>query len=280
MKKRVVAAIILICMLVGMQISAADTRPVVKVPVVLYHVVDEAGESLAVSPELLREHMEIMYLNGYTPVSLQEMINYVEKGEELPEKPVCITFDDGYTDNYLNAFPILKEYEAKATIFVIGVSVGKDTYKNTEYKMNPHFDYEQAKEMIDSGLVSIQSHTYDMHQWAEFERTSEPRQHIWRFEGETLHEYLTAIDTDIKKSKNDLESNLGTEVYAFAYPTGRYNGLAEMMLRKNGIRVTMTTAVGPNYLKKYDTYSLHALNRYSIDGSISAQQLLDWLEEE
>ena len=278
--KKIIAAALMICILCHLWVFAADARNTVKVPVILYHIVDYSDSSLAVSPEVFREHLDAMLKAGYTPVSIQEMIDYVDKGASLPEKPVCITFDDGYEDNYTEAFPILREYNAKATIFVIGVSVGKDRYKETGYKMNPHFDYAQAKEMIDSGLVSIQSHTYDMHQWPEFEDTDQPRPHIMRLEGETLRDYVTATDKDIKLSKESIETNLGTEVYGLAYPTGRYNALAELILRKNGIRVTMTTALGPNYLKKYDSYSLHGLNRYGIDSSVGVNQLLEWLKEE
>ncbi len=53
----------------------------------------------------------------------------------------------------------------KATIFAIGVSIGKDTYKDTDHAMTPHFGAAEMQEMVDSGLISIQSHTYDMHQW-------------------------------------------------------------------------------------------------------------------
>ena len=57
----------------------------------------------------------------------------------------------------------------KATIFAIGVSIGKDTYKDTDHAMTPHFGAAEMQEMVDSGLISIQSHTYDMHQWPPFE---------------------------------------------------------------------------------------------------------------
>lgn len=94
----------------------------------------------------------------------------MEKGEALPEKPVVITFDDGYQSNYEYAYPILKKYGMKATIFVIGSSVGKDEYKDTGLPMLPHFGVSEAREMENSGLISIQSHTYDLHQNGECEK--------------------------------------------------------------------------------------------------------------
>ena len=79
---------------------------------------------------------------------------------------MIVTFDDGYSSFYELAFPILKELSIQATVFPIGVSVGKDTYKDTGISIIPHFNWQQAQEMASSGLVSIQSHSYDMHQWA------------------------------------------------------------------------------------------------------------------
>ena len=70
------------------------------------------------------------------------------------------------------AFPILKELEMPAVVFPIGISVGKDTYKDTEIPITPHFTWEQAVEMANSGLISLQSHTYDLHQKTEYETAS------------------------------------------------------------------------------------------------------------
>lgn len=76
---------------------------------------------------------------GYTGVSFDELQAYVLRGAPLPEKPVVITFDDGYESNYTLAYPILQKYGMKATIFAIGVSFGTDHYKDTDYAITPHF---------------------------------------------------------------------------------------------------------------------------------------------
>jgi peptidoglycan/xylan/chitin deacetylase (PgdA/CDA1 family) len=140
------------------------------VPILTYHHITENPVGGAqISPETFEAQIKALYDNGYTAISFEELEAYVTQGTELPDNPVIITFDDGYYSNYEYAFPILKRYDMKAAIFVIGVSVGKDTYKDTDFDMTPHFGWEEANQMIASGLVSIHSHTYDMHQWAPFE---------------------------------------------------------------------------------------------------------------
>lgn len=136
-----------------------------KVPVLIYHSISKKSTDYTiVSEKEFIKQLNAIKFAGYNTVTIEDLINYVEKGTELPKNPICITFDDGYLDNYEIAFPILKRYNMKATIFIVGSSVGcNGTYKDTEYKSMPHFTYEQAQEMIDSGLISIQSHTYDMH---------------------------------------------------------------------------------------------------------------------
>ena len=112
MKIKLLICLCMIFVLLGVCVhgeESMDDRDAVKIPVIMYHCIGEEAGGLTVSPEKFRMHLETMLENGYTPVSLQELVDYVDEGRKLPEKPVCVTFDDGYTDNYLNAFPILKE---------------------------------------------------------------------------------------------------------------------------------------------------------------------------
>ena len=110
--------------------------------------------------------MHLLKEQGYTPISFDELIAFVEQGTPLPEKPVMITFDDGYASNAVYAYPVLRELGFHASIFAIGCSIGHDRYyKDTQYSLTPHFGQDEITEMLRSGLISIGSHTYDMHQW-------------------------------------------------------------------------------------------------------------------
>ena len=281
MKTRLFICVLIICVFLGIGVYAdTDERDVVKVPALMYHCVGENVNDLTVSPENFRMQLETLIENGYTPISLQELVDYVDKGAALPEKPVCITFDDGYTDNYTQAYPILKELNCKATIFAIGSSVGKDTYKNTGKPIFPHFNFEQAKEMTDSGLISVQSHTFDMHQSKAAEGKALVRENLMYFPGENLREYLTALENDVIVAKTLLETNIGKPLIGMAYPMGRYNPLVELAIKKNGIRVSFATSSGTNYVRKNNPDSLYSLNRYNIYDSVTPELLLEWMSEE
>ena len=153
------------------QMAQAEPLPLeeytAQVPVLMYHHISEEGnDSTELSPEAFEAQIAALAEAGYTAVFPEDLAAYVREGKELPEKPIVITFDDGYLSNYEYAYPILKKYGMVATIFVIGSTVGDtEHYKDTDYPITPHFSCEQAKEMVDSGVISIQSHTYDMHQW-------------------------------------------------------------------------------------------------------------------
>jgi peptidoglycan/xylan/chitin deacetylase (PgdA/CDA1 family) len=91
-------------------------------------------------------------------------------------------------------------------------------YKDTEYEIIPHFDYQQAKEMSDSGIISIQSHTYDMHQWPPYEE-GRARENILRFEDEDEEDYIPLLRNDIRRSIREIQEATGKPVKVLAYPT-------------------------------------------------------------
>ena len=123
----------------------------VNVPVLMYHAVSDnmwGIQELFVSPKEMEKQLAYLVDNGYDPIWFQDLAHV-----EDYDKPVILTFDDGYDDNYTELFPLLQKYQVKATVFVIGNAMGK-SHKMTE---------EQVKELSDSGLVSIQSHGYTHH---------------------------------------------------------------------------------------------------------------------
>lgn len=276
-----------------------------QVPIITYHsVVENPTSNSEISPETFEMQIKTLKELGYTSILFEDLVAYVENGIELPEKPICITFDDGYLNNYEITYPILQKYQMKATIFVIGVSVGSLTnYKDTNYPITPHFTYEQAIEMMNSGLISIQSHTYDMHQWAPYEidengsSLDDVRENIIKLENETENEYREALTTDIEKMNQELQENLIINnnienmiqnvnlieeskaekkeylLIALAYPSGKRDTLADVVLRENGIKVTVTIEEGMNEIIKGLPQSLIGLKRYNMDETVTKEIL-------
>ena len=254
----------------------------VDVPILMYHHLDgDAYMDTIVTPEIFESHIKVLSDSGYTGVSFEELIDYVENGIELPEKPIVITFDDGYLSNYEFAYPILQKYKMKATIFVIGTLVGKAAYFDAdgeEYPIIPHFDYEQASEMTKSGLISIQSHSYDMHRYEEYEVMlgREYRHGVLPLETESEEEYILNFQNDFELARAELELETDTKMTVYSYPHGEYTDLSEKLLQERGIKVTLTTKYGSNEIIKGNSDTLYLLKRYSIN-NIPPERLLEIL---
>lgn len=259
--------------------SVVDAPAQVSVPILMYHhLADKSNGASCISTTLFEQHMDALCAAGYHTVSFADLINFVEHGADLPEKPIVITFDDGYLSNYEIAYPILQAREMKATIFIIGVSVGKTTYKDTSYPITPHFTYEQAKEMVDSGLIEIQSHTYDMHQWQPFEEGS-ARVNATQMPWESEEDYVRYFQDDIARSVKLIEENVDCDVYALAYPGGMSSARSEQLCKEAGIKVTLLGGAGTNIVIKDDPDCLYSMARYDITPDLSASSLVQMLKD-
>ncbi len=251
------------------------------VPVLMWHnLAEESSGDMTISVDTFRAQIEALHEAGFKTVSLQQLYDYVHFGTELPEKPIVLTFDDGYFSNYEYAFPILQEYDMQATIFAIGVSVGKDTYKDTDHAMTPHFGADEAREMVDSGLISVQSHTFDMHQWPPFEDgNAQVRETLLPFDGEADADYEAAVEADFAESRELLESITGQPVNALAFPEGAYVTLTQDALRSAGAELTFTTVRAVNTVVKGLPQSLCAMPRFGMTESADMTALVAELEQ-
>ncbi|MDD6128914.1 MAG: polysaccharide deacetylase family protein [Veillonellaceae bacterium] len=187
------------------------------IPVLNYHQINDTEKNaLTVNTEQFEAQMKYLSENGYTAITPADMLDAWENGTQLPEKPVIITFDDGYLDNYNHAFPVLEKYQLKATIFLISDYV--NTYPN-------YLTWSAVQDMQQSGLIDFESHTLS-------------------------HEELTkAPDLDEAKhqltgSKQAIEWNLGKQVNFIAYPCGEYNDAIEQATKDAGYRAAFTVNYG------------------------------------
>lgn len=239
--QKVIVLIIVITMMIATQQasvfagSSSSKAEKKEVPVLLYHHLDNWGKvaDTTVTSKKFEKDMKYLKDNNYTSLLPQDILDIREGKMKMPEKPVMITFDDGYESNYSLAYPILKEYEMKATIFVITVTMNK---KNP--KQIAKLTWEQMKEMYDSGLVDIQSHGYDLHNsdpdmpYSKFSTKGVERTFI-----ESQHMYNRRIALDTETSKKIIEENVGNEVFAYAYPYGIYDEWCVEPFEKSGIKM-------------------------------------------
>ena len=250
-------------------------------PVLMYHHFAENPENdMTISPEVFREQIKALADAGYRAVDTADLIAYVRRGIELPEKPVLITMDDGYLSNYEIAWGILEEYGMKATIFPIGSTFGnREFYKDTEYPIKPHFDFDEAREMLASGVIDIQSHTYDMHAWPPFEEDNPgARSDMLPLDGESEEAYAAAVRSDLETYDAIRKREFGEDFRALAYPSGLFTDYTEILVHGAGIEVTFSTEAGKNTLVKGLAQTLYALRRYTVTNDTTPDELLGWLE--
>ncbi len=211
-----------------------------KVVVLNYHKVDDIHNSLSVPPAEFDRQMRFLKENGFHAITPAELRAALVDGAELPENPVIITFDDGYRDNYENAYPILKKYGIRATIFVITSFLDQG--------IPGYMTWAQAAEMEADGLVSIESHTVTHGSMVELD-------------DEKLRYELT-------KSKQDIERRLGKQVAFIAYPTGTYNLHIASLVKEAGYQGAFTIKYG----NVDRTSNLYALERIPIFQTANTHQ--------
>ena len=231
--------------------------------VLMYHHFDDTTNlGAVVAKDEFKKQIKYLKDNGYNTITVQELIDYKNGKIDLPEKPVLITADDGYLSNYEFMYPILKENNMKATIFVIGDNIDNADENNKNGVGLHKFNWTQAKEMYDSGVIDIQSHTYDSHKKGE---TIKGEKGIFSnpLKGESKEEYITRITQDMKKTIKTFEKNMGYAPIALAYPYGEFSDESEKVVKENGIKATFTVKSGKVTRKNKSTY---LLNRVTVSG--------------
>ena len=243
-------------------------------PVLLYHhFAENPTADTVVSPARFREQMVALKEAGYSTITVQQILDFIDHGVPLPEKAVLITFDDGYTSNLTVAAPILEELGMSATVFFIGIYEGEEISPNSGNQLYPaRFSCEAAREWVEKGVIELQSHTYNMHQSASDGFSG--REGILMLEGERDKDYCAALLDDARMFARRLTEQGFAEPVALAYPYGFFNAECETILRKAGIRMTFTVEEKVNSLKINDRNCLWNLGRFNVTERDSGDALL------
>lgn len=198
--------------------SNPDSRTEVSVPILMYHHIrnynqpnDTIGTNLSVSPDNFNAQIKYLKDNGFTTITFSDFLNFPTK--KLPEKPIILTFDDGYNDAYDNAFLPLKQNGQVGVFYIISGFVGRpDTLTSNQIKE------------ISASDMEVGSHTID-------------------------HPDLTKIsavklDSELQGSKKNLESIIGKSVVSFCYPSGKNNAEVDNAVKNAGYSTATTTSSG------------------------------------
>ncbi|MCL2313198.1 MAG: polysaccharide deacetylase family protein [Firmicutes bacterium] len=264
--------IILICTakLVGIFAHQSDEE-VLYLPVIMYHsiLINPKKNIYIISKDLFRQDLEYLKENGYTTILVKNLIRYTENKEDLPEKIILLSFDDGAFNNFKYAFPLVQQYGMSAVVAPIGhlASMYTDAVKKIEEKENveySHASWPHLKEMADSGLVEIQNHTYKMHEIGD-------RLGCKKKKNESLEEYEKKFVSDISKAQNIISEKIGVTPTAFFYPFGACSKCSVNILKKMGFKATFLCESKINKIKR-DPESLFGLYRFLRDPEIPSSK--------
>ncbi len=206
-----IAGVALVVVVAALAIISVKTAYVV--PILMYHSIDHNDKvtKLSVSPESFARQMEFLRKNKYNIIPLEEAIPYIKRKALPPQKTIAITFDDGYYNNYHDAYPVLKKHNIPATMFIIVNRVGDPGFVN----------WEEVKEMSDSGVITIGSHT---------------RTHFWLLNSDDRF-----LQKEIVDSKKILEEKLGKKVNLFCYPMGAFDAKSKKAVEDAGYTCAVST---------------------------------------
>lgn len=226
----------------------------IRVPILMYHYVsplpanaDDVRRELSVSPEQFRSHVEYLFYEGYTAISLYQLNDALLNGTSLPPKPVVLTFDDGYIDHFTNVFPVLQEFGYTGTFFIITslADAGNPAYMS----------WAQIQQMSDAGMsmephtknhISLQGRSYDT----------------------LIYEMLGSIES--------LQAYTGRLPHIFSYPVGQYDDATLSVAATLPIWRAVTTQAG----RWHTTDNRLTMPRVRIPGGLSATGLASILSED
>ena len=220
-----------------------------KIPILMYHMVCETDDPkekrYCCHPTAFKKQMAYLKRAGYLVIGLDDLINSIINGTTLPQKSIAITFDDGFADNYENAFPVLKKYGFPATVFVVSRLAGRtnEWMQEEGFPARKLSGWKELKDMSENG-ITMGSHT-------------------------TTHPSLIDIEVgsarhEIINSKSELEEALGKPVHFFAYPYGLLNEQVEKLVVEAGYLGACSTRTGFNS-ERENPFALRRIEVYGTD---------------
>lgn len=223
-----------------------------KVPVVLFHYIrniapypDKLGWDLSVPPSTFQQQIDYLIKENYTTITPNDLYQYLQYGAPLPKKPIILTFDDGYLDFFEEVFPILRDNQMTATLFVVTNFLGREKY----------LEWYHLKYLAASGKVFIGGHTQTHAKLTEIS----PEQ----------------LEQEINVNKTSLEEGLDIKLDYFAYPYGSYNDNVLNAIKKQKFKIAFTTENG----SLHKNSELLKLPRIKIGGGDTVQAFAEKISQ-
>lgn len=238
-------------------------------PVIMYHQLTDnpanAGPYVLTAKQFEAD-MRYIKSRGYTSVTTQQLIDYANHRSSLPEKPILITFDDGYESFIPYAQPVLKELDMYAVVSIIG-SVAQTYTDTVDHNIRySHLSWEGIHQLSQDPHVEIGNHTYNLHSLDRGRRGCRINS------GEEVGAYKAMLTADLTKTQDLLAKYTGAPAKTFAYPFGARCSQSEEVLRSMGFQVVLTCAEKVNRITNQSTDWLYNLGRFNRPSGKTSEQ--------
>ncbi|QBY42874.1 polysaccharide deacetylase family protein [Arsenophonus nasoniae] len=229
----------------------------ITIPILMYHHVSPSPGLVTLSPKTFTQQMTWLANSGWKTLSTKELEQFYQ-GKPFPRKSVMITFDDGYLDNWVYAFPVLEQLQLKASIFLITKDIGNGkvrklsnigySHRECEIKIgNGQADdvmlrWSEIEHMQASELIEFHNHTYSHLRWDQLETNIERRH--------------AALIADIEQCRNILIKQLGYCSQHLCWPQGFYTRDYAKIAKELGFNYLYTTERRMNRACQPETWRL------------------------
>ena len=243
-------------------------------------------DQYAISTRNLASQFDWLHSHSYHVISLQQLIEARAGHQMLPEKAVLLTFDDGLRSAYTKVFPLLEAYHYNAVMAVVGAWIdlpadGKVDYGYREFTRDDFVTWPELREMQDSGLVEVASHTWNLHQGvvANPQRNSIPAvvAHSYDLDAhqyENDADYAARIRADLTRSSQEIQAELGRSPRAVMWPYGAYTETSEAIAESLGMSVTFTLGLPVTFpMQPFGLRGLRAIPRLLLTSNPSVGEL-------
>lgn len=212
-----------------------------------------------------------MKTHGITPISLEQLRLYAQKGEKLPQKSVIITFDDGERSFITKVLPLLEKYKFPANVNLVGSLVELYTQNGDTDDRYAYLNEADIKSLSKNDLVTLGYHSYNLHSLST-------RRGMGKIYGESAEAYKKLIYGDIEKFNALFEKITGEKTVVMAYPYGIKNDTLKNIVRECGFEITLTCRESVNKISVGD--SLEELGRFNRPYGESSKSFFEKIYKE
>jgi peptidoglycan/xylan/chitin deacetylase (PgdA/CDA1 family) len=246
----------------------------VRLPIVMYHHLSPKARlqgDYVLSPDELESDLQYLQEHGYESITTEQLIQWSKGEAELPEKPVMITFDDGYESTLVYGGPLLEKYGFQAVIAVIGSAADLFTEKRDHMLDYSYLAWDAVQEISHNDVFEIQCHTYTMHKL-------NTRKGCGKITGEDYSNYKTKLAEDLTRFRDKCAAENVHLVNAIAFPYGVYCDDTISIIKELGFEAAFTCTERINYLKR-DPDELFELRRFNRPHGISSERFFSKWED-